>query len=104
MPLGEEVALHPLEPPDDLVHQAADLGEVAPDRPHLLGEAVADGVLDLRRNRCLELGRGLRQLLDLSPRALERRVQRGRVGTSFGGLAQPLSRLLDCLVSHGRQR
>ena len=35
MPLGEDVALEPLEPANRLVQQAADLGQIAGDREHL---------------------------------------------------------------------
>src|SRR5437868_12696833 len=42
VPLGEQVALEPLEPPDRLRHQAAHLGEVPSDREHLLAEALLD--------------------------------------------------------------
>ena len=70
MPLGQEVALDPLEPPDHLVGQAADLGEVAPDRLYLLAQAVLKSAVDLGRQRCLELRRGQGELLDLCPRPL----------------------------------
>ena len=104
VPLGEQVALDPLEPPDHLVHQAADLGEVAADRLHLRAEALLDGVLDLARDRRLEAGGGLRQLLDLRPCPLERGVHGGGVGSALGGLSKPLSGAIDCVVSHRRQR
>ena len=52
----EQVALDALETADHLVHEAADLGEVAADRANLLCEPVADRVLDLGRDRRLELG------------------------------------------------
>jgi len=44
VPLREQVPLDALESPDDLVHQAADLGEVATDRRHLCTEAVLEGI------------------------------------------------------------
>ena len=104
MPLGQEVALDSLEPADHLVGQAANLGEVAPDRLDLLAQAVLKGAVDLGRQRRLELRRGQGELLDLRPRPLERGVHRGRVGTAFGGCFEPLARPLDRVVGHRRQR
>ncbi len=59
MPLGEQVALDSLQPPDHLVRQAAELGEVAPDRLDLLAQAVLEGVVDPRGQGRLDPGRGL---------------------------------------------
>ena len=75
-----------------LVHQPADLGEVAADRRCLLAEAVLQRVVDLRRQRRLEL-RGRRgERLDLGARPLERGVDGGGVGPPVGGLFEPLAR------------
>ena len=104
MPLREQIAFDPLEAPDHLVGQAADLGEVAADRANLLAQAVLEGAVDLRRERRLELRGRLGELLDLGPRALERGVDRGRVGTSFGGFFEPLPGPLECVVGHWRPR
>ena len=57
MPLGEQVALEPLEPAEDLVHQPAHLGEVAGARPEVLLEAVLERGGQAR----LELGRRQRE-------------------------------------------
>jgi len=65
VPLGEEVALDPLEPPDRLVEQAADLGDVARDGKHLGTETVVDGRADALRERGLELRGGGGERLDL---------------------------------------
>ena len=80
VPLGEEVAFDALEPADQLVHQAAHLGEVAGDGEHLRAQAVLDGIADARGQRRLELGRGGGERLDLLARALEapRRPARAR--------------------------
>ena len=73
--LGEQVPFESLEPADRLVQQAADLGEVARDREHLGAQPVLDGGADLLRQRSLELGRRLRERLDLRSRTLERRLE-----------------------------
>ncbi|MGZ4308661.1 MAG: hypothetical protein ACXVRG_04825 [Gaiellaceae bacterium] len=104
MPLGQEVALDPLEPADHLVGQAADLGEVPSDRLDLLAQAVLESAVDLRRERRLELRGGEAELLDLGPRPLERGVDGGRVSAAFGGLLEPFPRPLDRVVGHRRQR
>ena len=75
MPLREQLTLEPLEPPDRLVEEAADLCDVAGDGEDLGADAVADGAPDLRRDRRLELGRGGGESLDLPAGALERRLQ-----------------------------
>src|SRR5439155_4344934 len=67
VPLGEQVALEPLEPPNRLRHQAANLGEVPADREDLLAEALLDGVFDPVRERGLDPRRRLGERLD--PRA-----------------------------------
>ena len=51
MPFGEQFALQPLEPPDRLVEQASDLGDVSCDRQNLCPEAVAHGSSDLGGDR-----------------------------------------------------
>ena len=79
VPLGEQVALDPLEPADQLVHQAADLGEVAADRADLRAQPVLQRVADAARQRRLELGRGGGERLDLLARPLERRVELRRL-------------------------
>ena len=103
MPLGEELALEPLEPPDRLVEQAADLRDLTRDREDLGAQPVPDGRLDPAGHRGLELGCRRAERGDLVAGALERRLRgaparaaRGRVGDS----------LLDSFESgfvHGRR-
>ena len=97
MPLGEDVALDPLEPADDLVHQAAHLGEVTGARP----EVLAEPVLDRLGQAGLEAGRRRGERLDRAPRALERRVERGRVGAAGGRVLDPLLGAGDRVYIHG---
>ncbi len=104
VPLGEHVALEPLEPADELVHQAAHLGEVAGDREHLLAQAVLHRVADAGGEAGLELCRGCGERLDLLARPLERRVDRGRLGAALGGTGDPLHRALHGCVVHPRGR
>ncbi len=66
MPLGEKLSLDPLQPPNRLVEQASDLGDMASDREHLGAEAVANGDADLSRNRCFETRCHLGKRFDLS--------------------------------------
>ena len=101
--LGEEVALEPLEPPDRLVQQPADLGDVARDGQHLGAQAVAHGAPDMRRDRRLELGRRRGERLDLLARALERGLDRGGLGSARGRVRDPLLRSLECQGVHGRR-
>ena len=100
VPLGEEVALDPLEPADQLVHEAADLGEVACDRQHLLAEPVLHRVADACGEVRLEVGGGGGERLDLLACALERRVDRGGVRAARCRRFQPLSGAIDSVV-HG---
>ena len=104
VPLGEQITLDTLKPANHLVHQAADLGEVAADRLHLRAKAVLDGPLDLGGNRRLEARGRLRQLLDLGPCPLERGVDRCGVGSPLGRFTKALSRPVDRVICHGRQR
>ncbi len=48
--LGEQIPFDPLQSPNRLVEQAADLGNVASHREHLGAETVAHGDTDLNRN------------------------------------------------------
>ena len=96
MPLGEQIALEPLEPPDRLVQEAADLCDVARDGQDLGAEAVANGDADMRRDRGLELGRGGGERLDLLPRSLERRLELRRLGSPGGRVGDALLRSFEC--------
>ena len=89
MPLGEDVALEPLEPADRLVQQPADLGELRRDGQRLGAQAVVNRGADLLRQRALELAGGCGEGLDLGPRALERRVDLGRRRPARGGFRDP---------------
>ncbi len=99
--LREEVALEPLEPPDRLVQQAADLRDVARDRQHLDSQAVAHGVADLCGDRGFELCRGRRECLDLVPGALERGLDRSGRGPSGGRIRDALLRAFQGESVHG---
>ena len=66
MPLGEKLALDPLETADGLVQQSSHLGDMAGDGEHLGAKSVADRDADLRGNRRFEPGRSFRECLDLS--------------------------------------
>ena len=72
--LGEQIGLDALEPAEELVHQAAYLGEMAGNRQHLRAEAVLHRVTDAGGKRRLELGRGGGQRFDLVAWALESRI------------------------------
>ena len=104
VPLGEQIAFDPLEPPDHLVREAADLGEVAPDGLDLLAEPVLQRAFDPDREGRLDLRGGLRELLDLGPGALESRIDRGGIGAAFGGVPEAFSGSLDCVFGHRAQR
>ncbi len=94
-PLAEEVALDALEAADDLIHQAADLGEVPRDRLGLL----AHGLSDAGWQPFLESGCGSCQRVDLFPRPSEQCVEGSPVCT----VLDPLLRALDRAVVHRRQ-
>jgi hypothetical protein len=86
MALGEDVSFDPLETADGLVRQAANLGEVASARPEVLLQAVLNGL----GQTGLEAGCGRGERLDCVPGALERRVERGRIGAACGRVLDPL--------------
>ena len=104
VPLGEHVALEPLEPADELVHEAAHLGEVAGDREHLLAHALLHRVADAGGEARFELCSGCGERLDLLARPLERRVHRGRLDAALGGAGDTLQRALDDCLLHPRGR
>jgi S-adenosylmethionine:tRNA ribosyltransferase-isomerase len=101
--LGKELSLEPFEAPDRLVQQAADLGDVAGDRQYLSPQAVANGGRHLRWDGGLEAGRGRRERFDLSPRALERGLEDGGLGTTGRGVGYALLRAFEGDLVHGRR-
>jgi hypothetical protein len=103
MSFGEELSLEPLEPPDRLVQQAADLGDVTSDGEYLGPQAVTYGGGHLRWNGGLESGGGRRERLDLRARALERGFEDRRLGTPGRGVGYALLRSLEGDLVHGRQ-
>ena len=104
VPLREEVALDAFEPADDLVHQAADLGEVPADGADLLAQAVLQRFADPAREGRLELGGRGGERLDLLARPLERRVDLRRLDPSARRLVDPLLRALDRVRIHRGER
>ena len=103
VPLGEHVAFEPLEPPDHLVEQPADLGEVPSDRQHLGAKAVVHRGGDPLRQRPLEVGGRGGERLDLHPRPLECRLQLGRRDPSGRGLGDARLGPFECLLVHGQE-
>ncbi len=104
VPFGEQVAFDSLEAADKLVHEAADLGDVAADGQHLFAEAVLHGVADPRGKRRLELGGRRREGLDLVARPLERSIERRGLDPSGSGLVDPGLCPLDRVGIHRRRR
>ncbi len=102
--LGQQIAFEPLESPDGLIHQPADFGEVPRNGQDLLTQPVVHSVLDLARDRRLELGGSLGEGLDLRACSLQRSLQRSRLGTALGRVPQPFLRSLDCAFVHRAQR
>ena len=104
VPLREEVAFDSFEAADHLVHEAADLGEVAADGLDLRAQPVLQRVADAGRERRLELGGRRGERLDLLARPLERRIERGRLDTSGCGLVDPSLGPLDRVGIHRGRR
>lgn len=103
VPLGEQLAFESLQPPDHLVEQPANLGDVATDGEHLGAEPLSHGGSDLDRNRRLEPGGGDRESLQLVARALDRSLQVSlRRATRCGIRDAPLGALQGEDV-HGRR-
>jgi S-adenosylmethionine:tRNA ribosyltransferase-isomerase len=103
VPLGEELTLDPLEPPNRLAGEPAHLGEVAADREHLGLEPLADGLAHLAGKRGLDLGGEVSEGLDLLPRPLQRRLDVTGLDAPFGGGRQALLRTLDGGLVHERK-
>ena len=94
--LGEEIALDAFQAPDDLVHEPADLGEIASDRLCL----AADRFADARRQRLFECRRSSRERVHLLTRPGKKAVESG----TLCPLPDPLLRAFDDGVVHVRQR
>ena len=101
MPLREDVALQPLEPAEQLVHQPAHLGELTADRGGLGRDAFLDGLADLRRQGRLELSRRGSEVSSPCARAPAPRPRRPR-RCAFGRLCETLPRALDRVLIHRR--
>ena len=99
--LGEEVAFDALEPANRLIEEAPDLGDVPGNREDLGPDAVAHCRTHMLGYRCLELRRGGRERLDLTPRALERGFDHSRLRPPCCGVRDPLSCALECDGVHG---
>ena len=101
MPLGEHVALEPLEPADDLAGEPAHLGEVAGDGQRLGADALPDRLVDAGR------GASARELAAISARpSICARARSSAASTAPGSARpsaalEPLSRALDRVVVHG---
>ena len=97
VPLTEEVSLDPLEAADQLVHEAADLGEVAADGHDLCAKPVLHGIADARGKGRFELGGRRGERLDLVARPLERCIECSGFDPSGCGLVNtglgPLDRV-----------
>ena len=103
MTLGEQLAFESLEPPDRLVQEPANLGDVARHREDLGAQAVTNCHAHVGRDRRLELGCGGGERFDLVARSLERGFDRSTLGTSGGGVRDSLLRALECEGVHGRR-
>jgi S-adenosylmethionine:tRNA ribosyltransferase-isomerase len=95
IPLRKQVAVDAFQTADDLVHQAADLGEVAPHRLRFVAHRVADAC----GQRLLQLLRGCGERFDLFARAHQKRFQRRGLGSLPDSFLCPL----DDAVVHVRQ-
>ena len=102
--LREQVAFDALEPSDDLVHQAPDLGKVAAHRCDLCTQAVLEGIAESRREARLELCGGGGECFDLLAGAFEGCVDGGGLDPPGGRAVDSLLRALDCFCVHGAQR
>ncbi len=101
MSLGEQVALDMFESADQLIEEAAHLGEVARTRPEMLLQPI----LDRLRQSDLQLGCGRSERLDLVARAFERGVDLSRLHAHGGSLLDPFLRARDRFrVDHRDQR
>jgi S-adenosylmethionine:tRNA ribosyltransferase-isomerase len=100
MPLGEELALEALQPPDGLVQEPSYLGDVSPDRKNLGSKAVTNGGLHLCGDRRLELRGSHRERLELIPGALEGGLQVGVGRAPRRGIRDAPLGALECESVH----
>jgi S-adenosylmethionine:tRNA ribosyltransferase-isomerase len=96
-----DLSFEPLEPPDRLVQEAADLGDMAGNGQDLGAKPVTYGGGDLRRNRRFEVGGGLGERLHLDAGALEHGLQNARIGAVLGCVRDPLLRPFQRKLVHG---
>ena len=87
---------------DRLVQQTADLGDVPCTGRPRRGRRH-ERCADVLRNRCLELGGGGGERLDLAARALECRLDRSRLGPPGSRVRDALLRPLQSQGVHGRE-
>src|SRR5262249_36231737 len=96
MALGQDVALDPFEPADDLIREPPYFCEGAGPRPEMLAQPVLDSPGQPRLEPCGRRG----ERLDGFPRPLQRRVEGGGVGTAGGGVLDALLRPGDRVHVH----
>jgi len=99
----EKLSFDPLQPPDRLVEEASDLGDVPGDREHLGAEPVADGVTDPNRDRGLESRGHLCQRFDLLARAFECGLDQRGLGAARSGVGDALLGTFQGEYIHGRR-
>jgi S-adenosylmethionine:tRNA ribosyltransferase-isomerase len=104
VPLGEQITFDALEPADQLVHQAAHLGEMTRDGQHLLTQTVLYSVADTRRKARLELRSQSCERLDLVAGPFERRVDGRRLDAAACCLLDPRLGAGDCVGVHRGRR
>jgi S-adenosylmethionine:tRNA ribosyltransferase-isomerase len=98
--VGEQVALHPLQASDHLVHQPANLCELTGDGERLRADALPDRTAYPLGERRLELRSRLRKRLDLAAGALERGFELSRLGAPLRRPVEPLLRPLESRLVH----
>ena len=103
VPLGDQLLLEPLEPPDRVVEQPLDLAEVPRHGKHLAAQALLHRLADPLRQRRLERERRGAERLDLLARAPERRLEPPFLVPALACLRDALLRPFQCLFIHGRK-
>jgi hypothetical protein len=100
--LGEQIAFKTLEPPDRLVRQPADLGELPRDRLGLRPDSVANGVLDSAGKRRLQIRGQLGKLLDLPAGPLQGGVDFAWLDAAVRRLCEASPGTPNCAFVHER--